>query len=218
MNIIEFWKGLLPIMPLNILDEQSLDKFMSIFIYIMFVCLAIAISYIFIKYFNGIKSLDNFEYDKENHKFEDIESKLNLEKLECDFSRSRFLSNIPTSLTAFGVLGTFIGLQGGLEAVRFSNDLPVKELLGQIQILLGKASFAFSTSVWGVFTSLILSSFLRFMEGKIYKKIQKKIREIISTNEVHSIERLLIEELTEIRKNTHPWLRLLVRTLIPKNL
>lgn len=90
--------------------------------------------------------------------------------LAPDFTSSRLYLAIPGILTGLGVLGTFVGLQFGIGGLDL-NDLT--KLDKSVVPLIQGCAVAFSTSVWGVFTSLLFSGLEKFLEGKAIEKIRK---------------------------------------------
>ena len=69
----------------------------------------------------------------------------------------RYYNTIPSILTGLGILGTFLGLMMGLSQLDLGSSDPDKLREG-ITGLLGGATIAFSTSVWGIFSSIIFNS------------------------------------------------------------
>ena len=61
-----------------------------------------------------------------------------------------FYEAVPNILTGFGILGTFIGLLGGVSQVDVQN-------ISSIKILLDGASFAFCTSIAGLISSIFFT-------------------------------------------------------------
>lgn len=91
-------------------------------------------------------------------------------KLAPNFTTSRLFLAVPGILTGLGVLGTFIGLQLGIGGLDL-NDL--KNLDKSVFPLIQGCAIAFSTSVWGVLSSLIFSGLEKYLEGKAIGKIRK---------------------------------------------
>lgn len=84
-------------------------------------------------------------------------------------TENRLLAAVPGFLTAIGVIGTFAGLQlglGPLGALDPSNA-KVDDLTHGIFGMIGGASIAFMTSVWGVLTSVLFNFFEKFLERNI---------------------------------------------------
>lgn len=87
-------------------------------------------------------------------------------------SNNRFIVSVPSILVAIGVLGTFVGLVIGLKGLDIdTNDTAV--LKTGINQLIGSASIAFTTSVWGVFLSLLAGVFERVLERKAHTSVGK---------------------------------------------
>jgi len=84
-------------------------------------------------------------------------------------TENRMIAAVPGFLTAIGVLGTFAGLQMGLSSLSENmGDTPqIDQLTVGIFGMIGGASIAFMTSVWGVFTSVTFNFFEKFLERKI---------------------------------------------------
>ena len=91
---------------------------------------------------------------------------------------NRWLAAGSGIITGLGVLGTFVGLQLGLGSLVFDNG--TDKLMQGIQQLVGSASIAFTTSVWGVLLSLIFNFSEKVLEqharnriGKLQSQIDK---------------------------------------------
>lgn len=86
---------------------------------------------------------------------------------------NRLIAAVPGFLTAIGVLGTFAGLQMGLSSLYQSmGDSPqIEGLTDGIFAMIGGASIAFMTSVWGVFTSVVFNFYEKWLERKIRTRI-----------------------------------------------
>jgi DNA anti-recombination protein RmuC len=78
-------------------------------------------------------------------------------------TENRLLAAVPGFLTAIGVIGTFAGLQMGLAGLDIGSS-DVETLKSGIAGLIGGASIAFMTSVWGVFTSVLFNFYEKFLE------------------------------------------------------
>jgi ABC-type transporter Mla subunit MlaD len=90
--------------------------------------------------------------------------------LAPSFTTSRFFLAMPGILTGLGVLGTFVGLQMGI------GGLDLKDLTNlekSIIPLIQGCAIAFSTSVWGVFSSLAFSGLEKGLEGLAIGRIRK---------------------------------------------
>ncbi len=85
-------------------------------------------------------------------------------------TENRLLAAVPGFLTAIGVIGTFAGLQMGLAALNVSSE-DFNILKQGIAGLIGGASIAFMTSVWGVITSVVFNFFEKLLERSIRTSI-----------------------------------------------
>ena len=72
-----------------------------------------------------------------------------------DFKGSGYIKSVPAILTGAGVLGTFFGLAIGLKRLNFDSDPQI--LMDGIKTLAKGSAVAFTTSIWGVGTSIIYS-------------------------------------------------------------
>jgi len=90
-------------------------------------------------------------------------------------TENRLLSAVPGFLTAIGVIGTFAGLQlglGPLGELNPTNATP-DDLTAGIFGMIGGASIAFMTSVWGVFISVLFNFFEKSLERSIRSAISE---------------------------------------------
>ena len=87
----------------------------------------------------------------------------NTQTISRGLTENRLLSAVPSFLTAIGVIGTFAGLQMGLAGLDVTSSDTAELKLG-IGGLIGGASIAFMTSVWGVLTSVIFNFFEKLLE------------------------------------------------------
>ena len=92
------------------------------------------------------------------------------QELGPKFLSSRLVLAAPSILTGIGVLGTFIGLQIGIGGLDLEN---LKKLEASIVPLIQGCSVAFSTSVWGIGLSLVLSFFEKCLAGFALGQVQK---------------------------------------------
>ncbi|RLT90792.1 anti-phage ZorAB system protein ZorA [Ketobacter sp. GenoA1] len=84
-------------------------------------------------------------------------------------TENRLLAAVPGFLTAIGVIGTFAGLQLGLGPLGDLDptNAKVDDLTHGIFGMIGGASIAFMTSVWGVLTSVLFNFFEKLLERSI---------------------------------------------------
>lgn len=88
----------------------------------------------------------------------DISDFINEDALELK-TWQRVTSQIPSTMTALGILGTFIGLISGISGIHFSS---VEVAVGSVQMLLNGISTAFYTSVGGVILSIVYTIVSRY--------------------------------------------------------
>jgi hypothetical protein len=84
---------------------------------------------------------------------------------------NRMLLAVPAILTGLGVLGTFVGLQIGIGSLDLSAS-QIANLDKSIAPIISGCSTAFSTSVWGVFCSLVFTIFEKLCEWIAVRKIR----------------------------------------------
>ncbi|KMP10823.1 hypothetical protein UR09_05125 [Candidatus Nitromaritima sp. SCGC AAA799-A02] len=69
---------------------------------------------------------------------------------------TRLYNTLPGILTGLGILGTFLGLIFGLSQINLTTTDP-DQLRDGIKGLLAGATIAFSTSIWGIFLSILFN-------------------------------------------------------------
>lgn len=84
---------------------------------------------------------------------------------------NRMLLAVPAILTGLGVLGTFVGLQIGIGSLDLSAS-QIENLDKSIAPIISGCSTAFSTSVWGVFCSLVFTIFEKLLEWLAVRRIR----------------------------------------------
>ena len=82
---------------------------------------------------------------------------------------SRLVAAVPGFLTAIGVIGTFAGLQIGLDGISFSGDVDAQR--ADIQYVIASAAVAFLTSVWGIFASVLFNIIEKYLEQNVKHNI-----------------------------------------------
>ncbi|HHW17865.1 MAG TPA: methyl-accepting chemotaxis protein [Firmicutes bacterium] len=97
---------------------------------------------------------------------------INLDSLLGERMNRKLLSYMPSILTGWGILGTFMGLTVGLEGLIFSGH-DVEALRSGIQTLLDGMSVAFTSSLWGILFSLILGWIQRVVDRGTEGRIQQ---------------------------------------------
>jgi len=106
---------------------------------------------------------------------------------------NRLLTVVPSLLTAIGVLGTFIGLTTGLNGLNLQTDSTVDELKVGIDQLIGGASVAFMTSVWGVFLSLVTNFVEKVLERDVARRISALQHQVDELFKRHAPEQSLVK-------------------------
>ncbi|NCC60229.1 MAG: hypothetical protein EOM12_04665 [Verrucomicrobiae bacterium] len=101
----------------------------------------------------------------------DADHFFNEKTLARSLTDNRLLAAAPAFLTAIGVLGTFVGLELGLNGLDMTAESDVAALKTGIFSMMSGASTAFTTSVWGVFLSL----FFNFIEKSMERVVRRKI-------------------------------------------
>lgn len=94
----------------------------------------------------------------------------NTHTLARNITESRLIAAVPGFLTALGVIGTFGGLALGLQGLSIVGA-DTQELKQGIGGLIGAASIAFITSVWGVLFSVLFNAAEKSIENRIKNKI-----------------------------------------------
>lgn len=104
----------------------------------------------------------------------------NTHTISRGLTENRLLAAVPGFLTAIGVIGTFAGLQLGLGPLGALDpaNAKVDDLTHGIFGMIGGASIAFMTSVWGVLVSVLFNFFEKYLERKIRGKISSFQNEV----------------------------------------
>jgi len=99
----------------------------------------------------------------------DAEHFFNTHSIARGLTENRLLAAVPGFLTAIGVIGTFAGLQMGLSQLsgNIAGGAEVDQLKNGIFGMIGGASIAFMTSVWGVTTSVTFNFYEKWLERVI---------------------------------------------------
>lgn len=99
----------------------------------------------------------------------DAEHFFNTHTISRGLTENRLIAAVPGFLTAVGVIGTFAGLQLGLGPLGDldPSNAKVDELTHGIFGMIGGASIAFMTSVWGVVTSVLFNFYEKCLERNI---------------------------------------------------
>jgi biopolymer transport protein ExbB/TolQ len=104
---------------------------------------------------------------KTNHPAKEYFSEYAILNVKLDV---RLLNNVGSSLVGLGVLGTFLGLALGVSSIQLTNSETIK---ASIDTLLKGMGTAFTTSIWGMFLSIIFTLIYKYKQSKISKKINE---------------------------------------------
>lgn len=109
-----------------------------------------------------------------------------------NLSANRLLHAVPATLTGIGLLGTFIGLTSGLSGLDLSSDSTDRIQAG-IGQLVASASLGFSSSVWGIFLSIVVTAVMRMAERNVSAKARSLANDIDEALVFQTAERSLAE-------------------------
>lgn len=93
------------------------------------------------------------------------------ERLLGQYMNLRFWNSVPALLVGLGILGTFVGLVGGLIPFSGISFEETGEIRSAIEGLLSGVSTAFVTSVWGMLLSLLFNWMEKSCIGWVSRKI-----------------------------------------------
>lgn len=125
----------------------------------------------------------------------------NQESLVRDHINVSFYEAFPNYLTGAGILGTFLGLIAGIWLAQkgLSNQ---QEIMHGLQNLLGGASLAFTTSIVGLFSSIVFSWREKHLSHRLNKLIRHWNGLLDERLEFVTPEQLSSEYLRESKKQT----------------
>jgi len=86
-------------------------------------------------------------------------------------TENRLVASVPSILTAIGVLGTFAGLTLGLGGLGAIGGGGTEDLQSGISNMIFAASIAFTTSFWGVLSSVVFNAYEKIWESRIRSAI-----------------------------------------------
>ena len=93
------------------------------------------------------------------------------ERLLGQYMNLRFWNSVPALLVGLGILGTFVGLVGGLIPFSGISFEETGEIRSAIEGLLSGVSTAFVTSVWGMLLSLLFNWIEKSCIGWVSRRI-----------------------------------------------
>ncbi len=104
----------------------------------------------------------------------------------------RLVAELPSLLTAGGILGTFLGLALGLRDLNTTDpDLLAKG----VQTLVGGISTAYYTSIWGVTASVLFLIVERNLSGELSKNVKRLVSKIDKLFQRKTEQAILVEML-----------------------
>ena len=114
---------------------------------------------------------------------------------------SGFYQAVPNLLTGMGILGTFLGLAGGVGSASsgLSSSNP-GEITAALQQLLGGASLAFWTSIVGIFCSILFVFVERFASRKLHIALDDWVGAIESRLERVTPEGVALQQLEQAKR------------------
>jgi hypothetical protein len=126
----------------------------------------------------------------------------NTASLAKNSTDNRLIASIPGILTAIGIIGTFAGLQLGLSNVNLIGA-DFQTTKAELALLIGSASIAFLTSLWGVTTSVIFNWIEKTTETRIKQRIEKLQNRIDQLFDTISTDQLLFNIEKHNQLSTH---------------
>ncbi len=116
---------------------------------------------------------------------------------------SGFYQAVPNLLTGMGILGTFLGLAGGVGSASsgLSSSDP-GEITAALQKLLGGASLAFWTSIVGIVCSILFVFFERITSRRLHVALDKWVGAIECRLERVTPEGVALQQLEQARRTT----------------
>ena len=114
-----------------------------------------------------------------------------------------FYQAVPNLLTGFGILGTFLGLAGGVGSASsgLSSSNPA-EITDSLQQLLGGASLAFWTSIVGIVCSILFVLGERFASRRLHIALDDWVGSIESRLERVTPEGVALKQLEQAKRAT----------------
>jgi ABC-type transporter Mla subunit MlaD len=115
----------------------------------------------------------------------------------------RYYNSVPNILTGLGILGTFVGLAAGIGLAQASLSADqLQEVQAALQNLLRGASLAFITSIAGLLLSIVFLGTERVALRRLQGRLHTFIRKVDSLVARVTPERVLTEQLAELKGQT----------------
>ena len=124
------------------------------------------------------------------------------ERLLGQYMNLRFWNSVPALLVGLGILGTFVGLVGGLIPFSAISFEETGEIRSAIEGLLSGVSTAFVTSVWGMLLSLLFNWMEKSCIGWVSRKIAMLQRELDQLFTLTTQEEIAFRQEDELAQQT----------------
>lgn len=139
----------------------------------------------------------------------------NSESIINRFTSKKSFDVIPGILVTLGIFGTFLGLTAGLEALHLESGST--DLKDGIYSLISGMKIAFSSSVWGIFCSLLWIFTNKFIILPQTRHIASELENEIDSLLTRPQEQILLENLLRVQRESTEALKTLVSdTVIPE--
>ena len=113
-----------------------------------------------------------------------------------------FASKVPSMLTAFGILGTFIGIVIGLSQIGGQMGGDADQLKGAMGNLIGSLGVSFRTSIWGLILSVVSTILYTNARSKLDEQIERWVVWLEKTMPQTSIHKIAVEQLVQVEQQT----------------
>ena len=118
------------------------------------------------------------------------------------FVHTQLFSAIPGILTGLGLLGTFLGLAGGLALAREGlTSQNLMDMVSSLRALLGGASTAFYTSIVGLVCSIAFNGIYRYRLRSVHRMIGR-FNETVDAISERSDATIVVEGYSQLRKQS----------------
>ncbi|MCY4232967.1 MAG: hypothetical protein OXE59_04390 [Bacteroidetes bacterium] len=118
-------------------------------------------------------------------------------------SPAPFLNSVPNLLMGLGILGTFAGLAAGVGSANtgLSSGIP-SEITASLEQLLSGASLAFSSSIVGIFLSILFLGIERNRSHSLQSKLYRWVDELEKHLRLVTVPEIAIEQLNQAKLTT----------------
>ena len=105
-------------------------------------------------------------------------------------------------LTAFGILGIFIGIVIGLSQIGGQMGGDAEQLKGAMGNLIGSLGVSFRTSIWGLILSVVSTILFTNTRSKLDEQIERWVVWLERTMPQTSIHKIAVEQLVQVEQQT----------------